>query len=208
MEDDKTVLVVGAHPDDYEIGAGMSILSEKEKGNKVISVVCSSGEVGGNPTTRQKEAENAAKILGIDDLIFLSYKDTSFPEMVQIIDDLKNISSKVNPYLVMTHADHDTHQDHVAVAEASMAAFKKVPQVLLYRGSFPKKEFLPNIFVMGNGEMLEKKIEAISAHKSQSQKIHPDYIRATAIFFGSLINGDNSIISYAEPFISNHYIRG
>lgn len=206
MANKKTVLVIGAHPDDYEIGAGMSILKKKEEGDKVISVICSYGGRGGESNLRRKEAEIAAKILGIDDLFFLGYKDTRFPELCEIINDFEGITSKVNPYLVMTHGAHDSHQDHIRVAAASRAAFRNIEQVLLYRGLNSEKEFSPHIFIQGTKEQLEKKLEAIKAHSTQVHKINPRYIEATAIFFGTQTNRDKSVIRYVEPFMTNHYI--
>ena len=71
------VMVIGAHPDDYEISAGMSICRFKGEGKYIVGLVCSYGERGGaDRRTRRNETETAAKILGIDELHFLEHEDT------------------------------------------------------------------------------------------------------------------------------------
>jgi len=198
-------LVVGAHPDDYEIGAGMTIASYKEKGYRIISIICSNGGTNGEAEKRKKEAEDAAEILGIDQIHFLKYHDTRFPETGKIVSDLEKISRKVNPYLVMTHSEVDSHQDHFNIAIASRAAFRNERQVLLYMGFSSLKEYCPSILSEGNKENLEKKIKAIFAHKSQIGKINKENIIAHAVYFGTFISANKSIVRYAEPFITNHY---
>lgn len=208
MNKRRNILVIGAHPDDYEIGAGMAIASYKEQGDRIISVVCSNGNVNGESDKRKKEAEDAAEILGIDNIHFLKYQDTRFPEIGKIVGDLEKISRKVNPYLVITHSDIDSHQDHFSVAIASRSAFRNERQVLLYMGFSSLKEYCPSILSEGSKENLEKKIKAIFAHKSQICKINKENIVAHAIYFGTFISADKSVVRYAEPFITNHYTLG
>ena len=61
------ILVFGAHPDDAELGAGATIAKATAKGKKVGIVDLTRGELGtrGSVEIRDKEAENAARILGI-----------------------------------------------------------------------------------------------------------------------------------------------
>jgi LmbE family N-acetylglucosaminyl deacetylase len=200
-----TVLVVGAHPDDYELAAGIAIQRLKQEGRRVVGVVCSSGERGGSARIRQRESENAAAILGIDDLHFLGYADTRFPKLSRMIRDFEAVAEREGPELVLTHAPCDTHQDHVAVSTASGAAFRTVDQVLLFRGFSARKEFQPHVMFKGDPAQLERKLEAIRAHRSQVPKLDLDQVRATAVFYGGFARSGDGERSVAEPFTTNHY---
>jgi N-acetylglucosamine malate deacetylase 1 len=60
------LLVFGAHPDDIEFGCGAVVAQETSRGAVVHFVVCSRGEAGtnGTPQDREREARQAAEILG------------------------------------------------------------------------------------------------------------------------------------------------
>ena len=61
------ILAFGAHPDDVELGCGGTIAKAVSKGKKVGIIDLTRGELGtrGNKEIRQKEANEAAKILGV-----------------------------------------------------------------------------------------------------------------------------------------------
>ena len=61
------ILAIGAHPDDVELGCGGTIAKEVASGRKVGILDLTRGELGtrGTAATRDKEAEDAAKILGL-----------------------------------------------------------------------------------------------------------------------------------------------
>lgn len=55
---EKSILVVGAHPDDIEFGCGAILLKEAEAGNRIHFLVCSKGESGSNGSAAEREAES------------------------------------------------------------------------------------------------------------------------------------------------------
>ncbi|MGB1232239.1 MAG: PIG-L family deacetylase, partial [Winogradskyella sp.] len=61
------ILAFGAHPDDVELSCGATLAKEVANGKKVGIVDLTRGELGtrGTAKTRDKEAEDAANILGI-----------------------------------------------------------------------------------------------------------------------------------------------
>ena len=78
------VLVVTAHPDDCDFGAAGTIAQWSAKGIKVSYCICTNGDQGGEdptvpreemPKIRQAEQRAAGKILGVDDITFLNYRD-------------------------------------------------------------------------------------------------------------------------------------
>ena len=59
------ILIVGAHPDDYELGMAGTIKKHIVEGHNIISIIMSNGEAIGNANERAKEAKKSAKFLGI-----------------------------------------------------------------------------------------------------------------------------------------------
>ena len=89
MECNKVLMVVAAHPDDPEFGAGGTVAKMVRDGWQVIYVICTNGDKGTsdpNKTSeklakiREQEQRNAAKVLGVTEIVFLGYPDET-PEL-------------------------------------------------------------------------------------------------------------------------------
>ena len=74
------ILAIGAHPDDVELGCGATIAKEVSKGKKVGIIDLTRGELGtrGTADTRDEEAFNAAKILGVQFRVNMRFADGFF----------------------------------------------------------------------------------------------------------------------------------
>jgi len=74
------ILAFGAHPDDIELGCGGTIAKEIYNGKKVGIIDLTRGELGtrGDVKTRDVEAENASKILGVEIRENLNFRDGFF----------------------------------------------------------------------------------------------------------------------------------
>ena len=94
------IVFVFAHPDDESFSSGGTIAKLAKKGEKVILITATRGEAGevGDPPlttkenlgkTREKELRNAAKILGVRNIIFLNFIDGT------LFRNLKALSKKV-----------------------------------------------------------------------------------------------------------------
>ena len=70
-----------------------------------------------------------------------------------------------------THAPNDTHQDHRAVAIASLAAARRM-QVVLYYETPSTQVFDPTVYVEIS-DVLERKMTALRAHRSQVDAERP-----------------------------------
>jgi LmbE family N-acetylglucosaminyl deacetylase len=202
------VVVIGAHPDDFEIGAGMRIMHHTAKKDRVVGILCSDGEKGGDPKERLKEAEASAKILGLNKIYTLHLPDTKIQDLIALKDLLEKIIEKEKPNFVYTHFSEDTHQDHRVVSQASSIACRKVPVILTYKSpSTINSEFHPHLFHIGSEDDFKKKEAAIMAYKSQIAKYNKLDLRRVKIdacyYAASLrLNGK----FFAEPFCANHFI--
>ena len=201
------IIAIGAHPDDIEFGCAMRILHHVENGDTVIGIICSDGEKGGEKETRLKEAENAAKTMGIKKLYNLCFPDTNFPDMIIVKDAIEKIINKENPSVVYTHFKEDAHQDHRIVAQASAIACRKVPNILTYKApSTISASFHPHLFHIGSEEDFQKKEDILKIHQSQIKKygrFDLEKLRIESKFYASSINHPKL---YAEPFCANHIV--
>lgn len=108
------ILAFGAHPDDIELGCGGTIAKEIANGKKVGLIDLTRGELGtrGTAQTRDQEASDAAKILGVTVRENLGFSDGFFvndkDHQLKIIEILR----KYQPDIVLCNAIDDRHIDH------------------------------------------------------------------------------------------------
>lgn len=142
-----SVLCLGAHSDDLEIGCGGTILRllERFPGVKVHWVVL--GTEGGRREEAQASAERLLAGAG-HDIRLCEFEDRYFPaqasEIKRVFDGL---GRSVAPDLIFTHYRDDQHQDHRVVADLTWNTFRNHP-ILEYE--IPKYEGdlgHPNLFV-------------------------------------------------------------
>ncbi|WP_425075143.1 bacillithiol biosynthesis deacetylase BshB1 [Psychroserpens sp. S379A] len=108
------ILAFGAHPDDVELGCGATIAKEIANGKKVGIVDLTRGELGtrGTAETRDQEAREAAKILGVSVRENLAFADGFFVnDKTHQLEVIKMIR-KYQPEVVLCNAIDDRHIDH------------------------------------------------------------------------------------------------
>jgi LmbE family N-acetylglucosaminyl deacetylase len=130
-------LVVTAHPDDVDFGAGATVAGWTGSGIEVAYCVCTSGDAGGFDDTprdrmaelREAEQRAAAKALGVHDVVFLGYPDGRVTSSVELRRDISRQIRRFRPQRVLTQSPEiwwrrvgASHPDHRAVGEATLAA--------------------------------------------------------------------------------------
>jgi LmbE family N-acetylglucosaminyl deacetylase len=195
-----TVLCVGAHCDDIEIGCGGTLLYLKTGFPRVRFhwVVLSAIE------TRSQEAAKSAELFTAGckkELVLKDYRDGFLPYSgAKVKDFFEEMKEQVNPDLIFTHWQGDAHQDHRLVSELTWNTFRnhlileyEVPK---YDGDMGR----PNLFVPLEAPLYERKVDHLfEAFASQREKRWFD--RQT--FLGLMrIRGmeSNSPSGYAEAF--------
>lgn len=168
----KSLLCLGAHSDDIEIGAGASILklTRENPGLHVHWVVFSA------KPPRDAEARSAASAFlsnaGSSDIVLHEFRDSYFPDQwAAIKDELGNMGRETRPDLVLTHSMLDQHQDHRVIAELTWNVFRNH---LVLEYEIPKFDGdlgRPNFFVPATERDFERKMEIIeTAFASQAGK--------------------------------------
>jgi two-component system response regulator HydG len=189
-----TVLAVGAHPDDVEIGAGGTLLAHKRLGDAVSILTLSHGARGGSQIARAGESRRAAEIIGAD-LYLDELEDTHIGEGEDTIAAVARVVAQAQPTVIYTHSLHDVHPDHRNAHRAVMAAVREVGRVYCYQSPSATVDFRPTRFVAID---VDRKLEAIAAFASQTgirSYLDEDLIRSTARYWSRY--GDSG---YAEAF--------
>lgn len=119
----KTILAIGAHPDDIEYYAGGTLL-KMAKDNQIFYVVATDGGLNGDGKLRKAEQGRASSFMRVKKTIFLNYPDLGLEDRKKKLHrDLLKIILKLRPDLVFTFdpenqfaVQNDTHPDHRALA--------------------------------------------------------------------------------------------
>lgn len=180
-----TVLAVGAHPDDIELGCGAALRRYVEEGTRVVMLVLTDGGRGtsGFPS-RRKEQEDAAAVIGAE-LRWAGLPDGELELGPALIDHIGAVASDVGAQLVLTHAPDDSHQDHIVTARATLAAARHLPGILYFETP-STLDFAPRVFCDVEG-YVEHKLDALRCHLSQvvgATRVDVDALRAQMRFRG------------------------
>jgi LmbE family N-acetylglucosaminyl deacetylase len=193
----RTVLALGAHPDDAELAIGGALARMRRIGARVVLAVVS---VPGDYALRRREAERAADILGAELRILIDVagrriEDFRHCDLVALVDrEVKDLA----PAAVLSHGAAEYHRDHVMVHEAALAAQRlRYFDFFTYAPSVCRPvptAFQPRAFV-DISDAIDTKMRAIEAHASQFalRGIATDVFRDMARLTGRLVG-----VQYAE----------
>ncbi len=190
------MLVVGAHPDDVEIGAGGTIHRRWREGWEITVLTLSHGAGGGDPEQRAHEARRAATVLGAE-LVIRDLPDGRIDDSVSTVRVIEETVRATDPHVVLVHSGHDTHQDHRAVHRATLVAARGIQRVACYQSPSATVDYNPTRFISLSRGDLDAKLAAIRAHGTQSSTrryLDEDLLRSTARYWSRFTSDE-----YAEP---------
>lgn len=166
------VLCLGAHGDDIEIGCGGTILHllESRPGTEVDWVVFTSRK------DREQEARRAAEAFlenaGASRVTVYDFEDGFLPYRGEAVKRrFEELKAKCDPDLILTHYEHDRHQDHRLINELTWNTFR---DHAIFEYEIPKFDGdlgNPSVFVPLNTETLDRKIEILlDCYQTQRDK--------------------------------------
>jgi LmbE family N-acetylglucosaminyl deacetylase len=193
----ETVLAVGAHPDDLELGVGGTLARLSRSGARVVMAVLS---IPNQLRARRAEAKRAAEILGCE-VRFLT------PNRCSRVEDLKNhqlvgmidgLVRELKPAAMFSHCLANLHTDHKLAYDACMAS-----QRLGYFDIFCYSPtschtvnipFHPHAYI-DISDTIESKMRAIRSHSSQfdGRGLKTEQYRAASNRTGQIVG-----VAYAE----------
>jgi LmbE family N-acetylglucosaminyl deacetylase len=167
-----TVLCLGAHSDDIEIGCGGTILRLLAERRRVaVHWIVLSGDA-----RRAREARRSATRLlrgaSAREVLVLQFRDGFLPyQGAAVKDAFEQLKQNISPDLIFTHHGADAHQDHRLVSELTWNTFRdhtileyEIPK---YDGDLGR----PNVFVPLGPRFRERKLSLLmSAFPSQRGK--------------------------------------
>ncbi|HET6379035.1 MAG TPA: PIG-L deacetylase family protein [Methylocella sp.] len=160
-----SLLCLGAHSDDIEIGAGGSILRWIASGVRLNVHWC----VLSAASARAEEAEASAASFLEGSARFkielAAFRDSFFPyQGAELKEWFAALKSAVNPDLILTHRRDDAHQDHRVICQLTWNAFRNH---LILEYEIPKWDGdlgQPNCYVALEYGILERKIDLLMKH--------------------------------------------
>jgi bacillithiol biosynthesis deacetylase BshB1 len=222
------ILAIGAHPDDIELICGGTLVRAQMLGRRTGILDLSAGELGSRGTRelRAREAENAARLMGVSVRENLGFPDGGIVNTPEMRARIAVVIRRLEPSIVITHSLHGRHPDHPVVAQlvrdsCFVAGLKKIepgtpphrPRKVLHALSF-REDYQKPTFVVDITDAFEKKLEAVAAYASQfgdavqAGEVYPngeplaDLMRHHAAHYGSLIR-----CRYGEPFHTTETMR-
>lgn len=193
-----SVLALGAHPDDIEIGAGGTLLSlaASEPGLIARYVVLT-----GTPD-RQLEARAAAEAFlpGADLTISLhELPEGRLPAVwAHVKDVLEDVARTCSPDIILAPAVADAHQDHRTIAEIVPTVFRDqlylAYEVPKWDGDFCR----PTMYLPLSAEMARRKVELL--HKCYPSQHSRDWWDDEVFLGLARLRGMECRAPYAEAF--------
>ncbi|MCM8783967.1 MAG: PIG-L family deacetylase [Candidatus Omnitrophica bacterium] len=187
------ILILSPHPDDDCIGMGATINFLKKKDNIIKIFYLTPGWRGVKENLsckerinlRKNEAISASKILGIDKKS-LKFLFLPFYEKGKVVsEDIQKLTKEIkkfHPLVIFTSGEendpHLTHKKCWKIIKESLDGLDFFPKVYIYRVWKLLKKF--DFYFPFGDEIMELKIEAIKAHRSQ---LEPKYIKKGMISF-------------------------
>ncbi|MBI4308567.1 MAG: PIG-L family deacetylase [Chloroflexi bacterium] len=210
---DTKALMVTPHPDDAEIQCGGTIAKWVKEGHRVVYVVCTSGDKGTDDpamtperlaTMREKEQRDAARILGVSEVIFLRYPDGGLEDTSEFRGKLAHAIRAYRPEIVMAPDPYRKgffqHRDHRIAGIVAMDAVYPYSRDRLHFPEHEKEGLKPHkvaeIYFYGPDDpdtfvditdTLDLKIASVMAHVCQMSNSGRDvekWIRERAAQWG------------------------
>lgn len=192
------ILVVMAHPDDVDFGAGGTVRAWTRAGIEVSYCLVTNGDAGGFdpdvprsqiPAIRQAEQRAAGAVLGVTDVRFLGYRDGELQVSHELRRDISRVIRQVRPDRMLIQSPErnwkripSSHPDHLAAGEAAIQSVYPDARNPFAHPSLLQDEGLdawtvPEVWVMASPtpdywvditEEFDAKLDALRAHESQT----------------------------------------
>ncbi|MBI3413237.1 MAG: PIG-L family deacetylase [Candidatus Aenigmarchaeota archaeon] len=216
---DKTVLFVGTHPDDIEIGCGGTIQVFRSNGIDTVGLIITTGH-------DREDARRRDAVLKSSDLLGYTpeFGNILSIDLTDILveDAVAKLIGKYHPIAVFGHSRKDSHRSHKIVSDGTDSAARYVRNRLHYAGPEGEYEFSPNVFFTFTEKEFNGKLKALKIHQTaygDARYFHENYLTQNS-WLGQRVlqytqrenapyvleHGDRHI-PYAEGFEARHIVN-
>lgn len=189
----KTILAIGAHYDDIEIGVAGVLHKHVQRGDIIyMFVMCSDEYRTGDPIIRLKEQYCALDELGIQkDNLLTSVSDCPDTEIITTLD-------KIAPNVIYAPYENDTHQDHRRCSLIGQSVGRKRNITTMFYAGASAHGFIPTVFVNID---FKKKQSILNCYSTQIEcgAINVLRIKHRERYWGTMISDE--IDCHAEGFV-------
>lgn len=194
-----SILAIGAHPDDIEIGAGGTLLTLVESQRDVrVRTVILTGTV-----ERHAEARSAAAafLLGAD-VIVVDVHDLPEGRLPAVWDQVKDVLEQVArtwaPDLILAPSAHDAHQDHRTIGQIVPTVFRDQLSLSYEIPKWDGDLGRPSVYVPLTREVANQKAELL--HKCFPSQASRDWWDDEVFLGLARLRGMECRAPYAEAF--------
>lgn len=197
-----SVIFVGSHPDDIELGCGGTIVKFVEKQYHVKCVYLTNGSHVAEGKEREREGIKACTLLGVleENIHFGKFKDTRIAVSFEVISFLEKFYFECQEDLwgVFIPSKEDTHQDHRAAYYCCLSAFRHSPRIYAYQSPSTFGSFNPTSYINITGTLETKEI-SLKCHESQICE-HRAYLEYDSLLNIAKYHGRQPGVEHAEAF--------
>lgn len=127
-------MVVSAHPDDTEFGVAGTASRWVQEGKRVVYIICTSGDKGTSDRSldpeqlieiREKEQNAAARVLGVQEVVFLRYPDQGLEDTPEFRKEIVRLIRMYRPQTIATsdpYRRYIYHRDHRIIGQVVLDA--------------------------------------------------------------------------------------
>lgn len=165
----RDVLFIGPHPDDVFISCGGYIIKNMKEIN--VHVLCMTS-IGLKPSseTRIDEEKKAWRAIGADNLELKFFPDGHDTKLSDAYNDITSyIETRVEKHryrYIFTPWIYDTHQDHRAVANATLSATRYARNIVFYETP-SSYDFNPSLYVELSNDVINQKMDVSRIYRTQ-----------------------------------------
>lgn len=202
-----SILCLGAHSDDIELGCGGTILQLLQSYNNTdVTWVVFSAK---GPRKREaiSSAERFVKGARRSSVVTKEFKESFFPYRGEEIKGyFESLKQRVNPDLIFTHYRNDLHQDHRTICELTWNTFRDHVILEYEIPKFDGDLGQPNVFVPIDSSLAKKKVETLmECFASQRNRL---WFSEDTFYAMLRLRGIEVQTKYAEAFYGRKIVCG
>ena len=177
----KNILIIGAHYDDAELGAGGTAAKFAAQGKNVYKLTLTDNvtrfshmNINVEYETSVKQSAEACKILGVHEIT--EFEPVACTKLVYSTETMQRIEDVIYRYKIDTvfmHFDSDMNQDHIEAAKLCLTAARHCDNILQYQsnGYILNEQYYPTYFV-DISEFVDKKISALEQYGEEHNRFN------------------------------------
>ena len=172
------ILIIGAHYDDCELGAGATAARHVKNGGEAYKITLTNTEVISKSfdlnITQSRAAENsreACKILGITELPFHQAPYGELTYSKTMMQELESIIQQYDIDTCFFHFKNDYNSDHIAAHQLCLTAARHCKNLLMFQSNpyITAEAFFPNVF-FDVSDTIDLKAKALQCYDQEHNR--------------------------------------